>query len=84
MHIIINKRLLKYKGHKFRCSIGKSGFSKSKKEGDFTTPIGVFKLGALYFRKDRIKSVKTKLKKRLLKKIWVGVMTLKVKNITKK
>ena len=68
MHIIINKRLLKYKGHKFRCSIGKSGFSKSKKEGDFTTPIGVFKLGALYFRKDRIKSVKSKLKKKIIKK----------------
>ena len=68
MNIIINKHFLKYKGHKFRCSIGKSGFSKSKKEGDFTTPIGVFKLGALYFRKDRIKSVKSKLKKKIIKK----------------
>ena len=68
MHIIINKRFLKYKGHKFRCSIGKSGFNKSKKEGDFATPIGVFKLGALYFRKDRIKSVKSKLKKKIIKK----------------
>ena len=68
MHIIINKRFLKYKGHKFRCSIGKSGFNRSKKEGDFTTPIGEFKLGALYFRKDRIKSVKSKLKKKIIKK----------------
>ena len=68
MDIIINKGFLKYKGHKFRCSIGKSGFSRSKKEGDFTTPMGVFKLGALYFRKDRIKSVKSKLKKKIIKK----------------
>ena len=63
MDIIINKRFLKYKGHKFRCSIGKSGFSRSKKEGDLATPMGVFKLGTLYFRKDRIKSVKSKLSK---------------------
>ena len=68
MDIIINKRFLKYKGHKFRCSIGKSGFSRSKKEGDLTTPMGVFKLGTLYFRKDRIQSVKSKLKKRIIKK----------------
>ena len=68
MNIIINKRFLKYKGHKFRCSIGKSGFSRSKKEGDFTTPKGVFNLGTLYFRKDRIKSVKFKLKKKIIKK----------------
>ena len=68
MNIIINKRFLKYKGHKFRCSIGKSGFSRSKKEGDLTTPMGVFKLGTLYFRKDRIQSVKSKLKKRIIKK----------------
>ena len=68
MYIIINKHFLKYKDHKFRCSIGKSGFNKSKKESDFTTPIGEFKLGALYFRKDRIKSVKSKLEKKIIKK----------------
>ena len=68
MNIIINKRILKYKGHKFRCSIGKSGFSRSKEEGDFTTPKGVFNLGALYFRKDRIKSLKSKLRKKIIKK----------------
>ena len=84
MNIIINKRILKYKGHKFRCSIGKSGFSRSKEEGDFTTPKGVFKLGTLYFRKDRIKSLKSKVKKKLLKKTWVGVMTLEVESIIKK
>ena len=68
MNIIINKLFLKYKGHKFRCSIGKSGFNWSKKEGDLTTPKGVFKLGPLYFRKDRIKSIKSKLRKKIIKK----------------
>ena len=40
--------------------MGKLGFNRSKKEGDFTTPIGVFSLGTLYFRKDRIKFKKEK------------------------
>ena len=68
MNIIINKRFLKYKDHKFRCSIGKSGFNWSKKENDLTTPMGIFKLGSLYFRKDRIKSIKSKLRKKIIKK----------------
>ena len=68
MDIIINKGFLKYKGHKFRCSIGKSGFSRSKKEGDLTTPKGLFGLGLLYYRKDKIKLLKCKIKKRAIKK----------------
>ena len=68
MNIIINKGFLKYKGHKFRCSIGKLGSSSTKKEGDLTTPKGFFKLGPIYFRKDRIGHIKCKLKKKVIKK----------------
>ena len=52
----------------FRCSVGKNGFSKDKKEGDNKTPIGTFKLGNIYFRKDRIKKLISKLKKIEIKK----------------
>ena len=68
MNIIIKKKFLFYKGYKLKCSIGKSGISKSKKEGDFATPKGIFKLGLLYYRKDRIKSLKSKIKKKIIKK----------------
>ena len=68
MHIIIKKHLLLYKGYKLKCSIGKSGITNSKKEGDLATPKGIFKLGLLYYRKDRNKSFKFKLKKRIIKK----------------
>ena len=34
MNIIIKKHLLLYKGYKLKCSIGKSGLTKTKKEGD--------------------------------------------------
>ena len=51
--IIKNKVTLEINDFKFRCSIGKRGVSKNKIEGDKKTPQGSFKLGSLYFRKDR-------------------------------
>lgn len=68
MNIIIKKHLLLYKGYKLKCSIGKSGVTTSKKEGDLASPKGIFKLGLLYYRKDRIKSLKCKIRKRIIKK----------------
>ena len=68
MNIIIKKNLLFYKDYKLKCSIGKAGITNYKKEGDLCTPRGVFKLGLLYYRKDRNKSLKSKLKKKAIKK----------------
>ena len=68
MNIIIQNRLLLYKGYKLKCSIGKMGTTNSKKEGDLSTPKGLFKLGILYYRKDRIKLIKCKIKKKVIKK----------------
>ena len=68
MNIIIKKHFLLYKGYKLKCSIGKSGLTNFKKEGDLATPKGLFKLGLLYYRKDRIKSIKCKIKKKVIKK----------------
>ena len=68
MNIIIKKNYLLYKGYKLKCSIGKSGLTNSKKEGDLATPKGLFKLGLLYYRKDRIKSKKSIIKKKIIKK----------------
>ena len=68
MNIIIKKHYLLYKGYKLKCSIGKSGTARFKKEGDLTTPKGIFKLGLLYYRKDRNESLKCKIRKRVIKK----------------
>ena len=64
MNIIIKKHLLLYKGYKLKCSVGKSGLTHFKREGDLATPKGCFKLGLLYYRKDRIKLPKYAIKKR--------------------
>ena len=68
MNIIIKNCLLLYRGYKLKCSIGKMGTTNSKKEGDLSTPKGLFKLGILYYRKDRIKLIKCKIKKKVIKK----------------
>jgi L,D-peptidoglycan transpeptidase YkuD (ErfK/YbiS/YcfS/YnhG family) len=68
MNIIIKKNLIFYKGYKIKCSIGKSGVKKTKKEGDLSTPQGVFSLGYVYYRKDRNFLTKSSLKKKIIKK----------------
>jgi len=61
--IIINKTgYLKYKNLKFRCALGKAGVGKKKKEGDNITPKGTYKIISIYYRKDRIKRIKSKIK----------------------
>ena len=68
MNIKIKKHFLLYKGYKLKCSIGKSGTRKLKKEGDLATPKGVFGLNKLYYRKDRIVLPKCKIQKKIIKK----------------
>ena len=60
--IIKNKETLLIDEFKFKCSVGKRGFSKNKIEGDYKTPVGIFDLGYIYYRSDRIKKPKSKIK----------------------
>ena len=57
-----NKHTLEVDDFKFKCSIGKNGKSRKKKEGDNKTPIGRFAIENLYYRSDKIKKPYTKLK----------------------
>ena len=66
--IIKNKETLLFEDFKFKCSVGKKGFSKNKKEGDYTTPKGIFRLGNIYYRADRLQKPQSKLKAIKIKK----------------
>jgi L,D-peptidoglycan transpeptidase YkuD (ErfK/YbiS/YcfS/YnhG family) len=66
--LLKNKQTLQIEDFIFKCSVGKNGLSKLKKEGDLKTPKGIFGLGDLYFRNDRIKQPLTKLTSIKIKK----------------
>ena len=63
-----NKDTLKIDDFNLKCSIGKSGISSIKREGDKCTPRGVFTLGKLYYRADRVKKPNTILSSKIIKK----------------
>ena len=68
MHILINKKYLTYKQYKVKCAVGKRGIGRKKKEGDFITPIGQYKIKYILYRKDRIKKIQSKFKKIVIQK----------------
>jgi len=63
MIIVKKSGYLKYKNFKYRCALGKAGVNKKIKEGDNITPKGVFKITKIYYRSDKIKIIKTNIKK---------------------
>jgi len=47
--------------HRFRCALGRSGLSATKREGDGATPIGCFALRRALYRPDRLAPPQTAL-----------------------
>ena len=66
--IVKNKDTLLIDDFKFKCSIGKKGVCNKKVEGDLTTPKGIFNLGNIYYRSDRVQKPFSKLKLISIKK----------------
>ena len=66
--IIKNKETLLIDDFKFRCSVGKRGLSRNKIEGDLKSPIGIFELGNIYYRPDKVEKPKSKIKTIAIKK----------------
>ena len=63
MCIRVKKNYLTFKSDQFQCSIGRSGFSKNKMEGDGFTPVGTFFIEKIFYRADKIKNLDTKINK---------------------
>ena len=60
MIITLNKNIIRFNQFKLKCSVGKGGIKKKHKEGDNITPKGLFRIGQLYYRSDRLNNFKTK------------------------
>ena len=68
MHIVINKKYLTYENYKVKCALGKRGIGNKKKEGDLITPKGCFKIKGILYRRDKVKNLRTKLRKKVISK----------------
>ena len=65
---ILNKNTLIIDDFILNCCVGKKGLNSNKKEGDYSTPKGLFSLKKLYFRKDRVSIPVCKINKKIIKK----------------
>ena len=63
-----NKNTLIIDDFKLKCCVGKNGLNSKKREGDYTTPKGLFNLKKLYFRKDRAGIPNCTIPKKIIKK----------------
>ena len=68
MNIKLKNKFLYFDKYKIKCAIGKRGITSKKKEGDNKTPMGTFTFISIFYRKDRISKIKSKLKKNSIKK----------------
>ena len=60
--LVKNKQTLQFNDFKFKCAIGKYGSTFNKIEGDKKTPKGIYSIGNLYYRSDRLEKPSTGLK----------------------
>ena len=68
MNVVNKNGTLIHNKKRYKCSLGEYGITCRKKEGDKKTPSGIFSLGNVFYRKDKIKNLKTNLKKIVIKK----------------
>ena len=62
MIIVYQKGELHFQNKIYKCALGRNGINKKKLEGDGCTPEGIYSLGPLYYRSDRVKKLKTNFK----------------------
>ena len=83
MDVILKKKFIYFKDYKAKCAIGKRGIVSRKIEGDKCTPRGRFQLKYIFFRKDRVKKILSKLKVIQIKKNYGWCDDTKLKSYNK-
>ena len=58
MKLLVKNNHLFTEGSQIRCAIGLNGLTENKKEGDLCTPAGIFHFDKIYYRADRLGSMK--------------------------
>ncbi|WP_134016192.1 L,D-transpeptidase family protein [Litoreibacter halocynthiae] len=53
-NLVVTRWRARFMGRDFRCSIGKGGISRDKREGDGATPVGSHRIVGMLYRPDRL------------------------------
>ena len=83
MDVILKKKFIYFKDYKVKCAVGKRGITNNKIEGDKCTPRGRFKFKYIFYRKERVKNINSKLKLIPIKKNFGWCDDSKSKNYNK-
>ena len=83
MDVILKKKFIYFKDYKAKCAVGKRGITNNKIEGDKCTPRGRFKFKYIFYRKERVKNINSKLKLIPIKKNFGWCDDSKSKNYNK-
>ena len=83
MDVILKKKIIYFKDYKAKCAVGKRGITNNKIEGDKCTPRGRFKFKYIFYRKERVKNINSKLKLIPIKKNFGWCDDSKSKNYNK-
>ena len=54
MELLVKNNHLFVEGRQIQCAIGLNGLTEGKKEGDLSTPIGIFHFDKIFYRADRL------------------------------
>jgi L,D-peptidoglycan transpeptidase YkuD (ErfK/YbiS/YcfS/YnhG family) len=57
--VVAEKNLLRFDGRDYRCAVGRSGVGLEKTEGDGVTPVGLWPLRRVLYRRDRVSGLVT-------------------------
>tara|TARA_B100001094_G_scaffold226103_1_gene220457 strand:+ start:421 stop:912 length:492 start_codon:yes stop_codon:yes gene_type:complete len=68
VHIFIKNKNLIIDHYNIKCAVGKRGIGNKKKEGDQITPRGRFRIKSIFYRKDRVHYLKSKISKFQIRK----------------
>lgn len=52
--LVLTPKGLRFQGRTYSCTIGKTGLTRRKKEGDGATPVGIHRLVGMLYRPDRM------------------------------
>ena len=52
--LVLTPRGVRFQGQAYPCTIGKSGITRNKREGDKATPAGIHRIVGMLYRPDRI------------------------------